>query len=238
MKQLLIVFCAIAFSISCRYSVGKRVNGNGNLTTETRDVSSSSKIKVKGSIDVELVPGDFMVKVEADENLLQYILTEKEDGWLVIRQKNNVNIKTKNRLKVYVSLNEIDAIDISGSGDVKGIGKFKGGDRVNIDIAGSGDIELDVNTPKVNVDIAGSGTASLSGETKDANVEIAGSGNYRAEELMTESTSIDIIGSGDARVFADINLKAKVIGSGSVYYKGKANVRSNITGSGTVKPID
>lgn len=238
MKQLLLVLCTISLIAGCRYSFGKKVKGNGNLTTETRQVSSTNKIKVLGSIDVELVPGDFKVTVEADENLLPYILTDKEDGWLVIKQRNNVNIKTNNRLKVYVSAREIESIDISGSGDVKGIGKFSGGEKLNIDIAGSGDVVLDVNTPAIHVDIAGSGTASLSGETKEADVEIAGSGNYRADRLMTESTSVDIIGSGDARIFADVNLSAKVIGSGSVYYKGKANVRSDITGSGTVKPID
>lgn len=219
--------------------MNKRVKGNGNVITQERNIDNVSRLKIRGAINVELVPGSSgIVRVEADENLMRYIITRNEDGWLVIRTRDNVSLRSERPVKVYVSADMIRSIQIAGSGNVHGRGKFDGADKLEIDIAGSGDVELSVNTPKVLVDIAGSGNVSLSGETRDAVVNIAGSGNYEAADLLTETTDIDIAGSGDARVHADVRLKADVLGSGNVFYRGKAEVESHSTGSGKVKPMN
>jgi hypothetical protein len=68
-------------------------------------------------------------------------------------------------------------------------------------------------------------------------VEIAGSGDYRAEELKTEYSDVEIKGSGDARLHAELGLDARILGSGSVYYLGNASVKTNTSGSGRVQPI-
>lgn len=239
MKKIFLIVLITAVTFSCNVNMNRRVKGNGNLTTETRDVDEVTRIKIRGGINVELVPGNSStVKVEADENLQKHIITRNEDGWLVVKTKDNVNLKSSNPIKVYVSADMINTINIAGSGNLLGKGKFTGADKLEIDVAGSGDVDMDVNTPRVIVDIAGSGNVILSGETKDARINIAGSGNYNAADLMTETTDIDIAGSGDAKVHADVSLKADVFGSGSIYYRGKASVKTNSTGSGKVKPMD
>ncbi len=239
MKSLLLISLIAITTFSCNVKMNKRIKGNGNVTTQTRTVDEVTRIKVRGGINVELVPGtSTSVRVEADENLQRYIITDNEDGWLVVKTRDHVNLKSDNPIKVYVSADMINTINIAGSGNVQGKGKFTGANKLEIDVAGSGDVNMNVNTPRVIVDIAGSGNVILSGETKDARINIAGSGNYDAEELMTETTDIDIAGSGDAKVHADVSLKADVFGSGNIYYRGKANVRTNSTGSGKVKSMD
>lgn len=207
------------------------------MTTEERAVHDVSRIKIRGGIDVELAPGPSSLKVEADENLLRYIETVEENGWIVIKTKDNMNLRSDNPIRVFISTERINAVHISGSANVKGQGKFSGAEKLDIDVAGSGDVVLDVNTPQINVDIEGSGSVTLSGETKDANIDIAGSCSYRADKLLTENTDIEIKGSGDAKVYADNNLRADVMGSGTVYYRGKARVHSSTAGSGSVKPM-
>lgn len=238
MKNILLLATLVLAISSCRVNLGKRIKGNGNVTSESRDVDGFSRIKIRGGMTVELVHGASSVRVEADENLMRYIVTREEDGWLVIRTRDNVNLRSSKPIKVYVSADRISAVNIAGSGNLVGRGKFAGADKLDIDVAGSGDVTLDVNTPNVSVDIAGSGNVTLSGETRDARVNITGSGNYDAEELMTETTDIDIAGSGDATVHADQRLKADVLGSGNVYYRGKATVNSKSTGSGKVRPLN
>jgi hypothetical protein len=236
MKKLIIGLLIIPI-ISCHVNIGKRVKGNGRMASEERAVHDVSKIKIKGGINVELVPGPSSLKVEADENLLRYIQTVEENGWIVIKTKDNMNLRSDNPIRVLISTDRVRAVHIAGSGNVKGQGKFSGADKLDIDVAGSGDVVLNVNTPKINVDIEGSGSVTLSGETKDANIDIAGSCSYQAGELLTENTDIEIKGSGDAKVYADNNLKADVLGSGTVYYRGKARVHSSTAGSGSVKPM-
>lgn len=237
MKNLVYALLILLVSVSCKMNYNKTVKGNGNMTSENRSFTDLSRIKIRGGINVEVVPGTSSLKVEADENLLRYIETKEENGWILIKTKDRTNLKSNHPIKVYISTDRIRDINIAGSGYVKGDGKFSGSDRLNIEVAGSGDVQLTVNTPAVNVDLRGSGSVSLSGETRNANIDIAGSGDYQAADLFTENTKIDIKGSGDARIHADNTIDAKILGSGSVYYRGKAKVHTNSTGSGRVKPM-
>jgi hypothetical protein len=238
MKKTLSAVVIILIAASCHVNMSKTIKGNGRMTSEERSVSDLSRIKIRGGINVEVVPGVSLLKVEADENLLRYIETKEENGWIIIKTKDNFNLRSNHPIRVFISTDVISAVNIAGSGSLKGDGKFDGAGALDIDIAGSGDVTLAVNTPKVNVDIRGSGSVTLSGETRNASVDIAGSGNYMAENLLTESTDIDIKGSGDAKVHADNTLDANLLGSGSVYYRGKANVHTNTAGSGRVRPME
>ncbi|MFX8681128.1 DUF2807 domain-containing protein, partial [Acinetobacter baumannii] len=83
-----------------------------------------------------------------------------------------------------------------------GNGKFSGGDNLDLAIAGSGNINVDVNTPKVTGEIAGSGNVTLAGETKNETVKIAGNGDWKTENLKAENVEITIAGSGNVHVFS------------------------------------
>ncbi|HEX8331536.1 MAG TPA: head GIN domain-containing protein [Segetibacter sp.] len=239
MKSLLAVLLTITLLGACRCNItGKRVVGNGNLESETRVVNRATKIKVLGHVEVILDSGATSVRVEADENLLKYILTEVDDNWLEIRMKNNINYTTSNPMRVYVTTPTITHIKMAGSGKVVSERKFWSKESINFDIAGSGDIDIDVNTPKVDADIAGSGNLAISGETRNVDVSIAGSGNYNGLELKAENANIKIAGSGDALVFADVKMNAKIMGSGNVKYRGNATIDKKILGSGSIKLVE
>lgn len=236
MKKLIFLIPAIALIASCTCSGFEKVRGNGNLITQSRTVKPVSKIDMSGSIDVELIQGnEFKVEVSADENLQNYIITKVQDGELHIHYKSGVNISTDNPVKVYVTMNELKSIEASGSGDVSCNGKFTNNSSVNIDISGSGNINLMVHTPEVKVDIAGSADVAIVGETRDLKVDVAGSGSFKGGELKAENAKVDVNGSGDALIFADQRLDAAVHGSGTITYAGKADVRSEVSGSGTIK---
>ncbi len=84
MKVLLPV-ALMLISISCNNVFQQRIKGNGNIITQTRSVSSAEKIKCAGSYDVELTQGSpLSVKIEADENLQQYIVTDNDGDALSI----------------------------------------------------------------------------------------------------------------------------------------------------------
>ena len=219
--------------------INRTVQGNDNLKSEDRDVSATSRIESAGSFDVTIVQGaPFAVKVEADENLLPYIVTEIRDGRLSIHPREHYNLRSSHRIRVTITTNKLTEAIIAGSGNINGEGKFTGGDDLTLKIAGSGSIMLNVNTPEITSKIAGSGDIELTGETKSANIEIAGDGNYKAENLMTETTEIHIAGSGDTRVFAENKLEIHIAGSGSVYYRGNATIEKHVAGSGDIKKID
>jgi len=229
---LTVLFLSFA---SCEYINRRTINGDGQLSNETRNVSSANKVKLEGSMNVDLIPGSSAsVKVIADKNLLQYIETKNENGELVIKISDDYNLKSSNEIKVEVTTPVLESLDVAGNGKVNGKGKFSGSNKFDLDLAGNSDVDIEINTPAVNVSIAGSGDIEVKGETKKLDVSIAGSGNFKGDNLMAEDADISVAGSGDVHVYADNKLDVQVMGSGDVYYKGNAQVKSNIMGSGKV----
>jgi hypothetical protein len=231
-SSLLFVLFLICLS-SC-INMGRRVNGNGHVATETRSVNATDRINVRGSIDVILDEGPSSVKVEADENLIPYIVTDIHNGWLDVRTEDHVNLNSHNKITVYVTTPTLSAVKISGSGNVSSSKKFQANDKMDLSVAGSGDIDCDVNAPAVNASITGSGNIKVGGETKEVNVHITGGGDYDGSNLKAENATVNITGSGDVNLFADATLDVKITGSGSVKYKGNATVHQKVIGSGSV----
>lgn len=240
MRKLYIpLLCVTILFASCDMVFDKRIDGNGNIVTQERNINSADRIKTMGSFDVLVIKGATpSVKIEADENLIPYIITGNEDGALVIRTKEHYNIRSDDKIKITVTTNQLEEVEVNGSGNLKGEGKFSGSDHLTISIAGSGDVNLDVNTPKIESDIAGSGNITLSGETRSSKISIAGDGDYNAHDLKSEDVEIHISGSGNTKVFAENNLDIHIAGSGDVSYKGNASVKQDIAGSGKIVKVD
>ncbi|GEO08216.1 head GIN domain-containing protein [Segetibacter aerophilus] len=232
-KGIYAAFVAAMLFGSC-INMGERVKGSGNIKSENRQVGEARKIKVMGDMDVYIEQGPTSLKIEGDDNILQYIETVMDDNWLEIKTRDNINISTNEPIKVYVTTPEITDLNVSGSGNIKSNSKFSTDNNTSFSISGSGDITANINAPKVETHISGSGNLHIAGETKDVEIHISGSGNYDGGDLKAENAEVSIAGSGDANLFVDNRLKASVAGSGNVKYKGNATVDSHIAGSGSV----
>jgi hypothetical protein len=238
MKLLYPAVLCFAFS-SCFNAFHETIHGNGHITTSERNVQSAQNIKCEGSYDVELTQGSpTSVKIETDENLQPYIVTDIGGNGLVIRTKDDVNIDASQKVRIYITTDRLEEFRLSGSGNVSTQNKFTGADHLNLGISGSGNMHFAVNTPHVNCNISGTGDIYLTGETMDSKIEIAGSGNYHAEDLKAENASVKIAGTGDAHLFVDNTLNISIAGVGNVYYKGNASVTQNIAGTGKIKKIE
>ena len=221
---LLIIFC------SCH-----RITGSGNIITQERHLAEFEGIKASGSIDVEIISGQSqLVKVEADDNILPYIITKIEDGLLEVHLKSGFSYNDLNA-KVYVISQSLQKLIVSGSCNLTTKDTVKNDTKIETKLSGSGDIIALVDAPFISAVITGSGSITLAGRTKDFNSNIVGSGDIKCNKLLSENTTATITGSGTARVFASVHLIAKLTGSGDIYYSGNPVVEIHKTGSGTVK---
>jgi len=232
------LFITIALA-ACVNPFHQNIQGNGHLTTSERNIQSVHGVRCSGSYDVQLTQGSpTSVKIEADENLQEYIITDVSGDGLSIHTKEDINIDPSQKIRVYITTDRLEEFRLTGSGTVTTQNKFSGGSHLDLDISGSGNVHFDVNTPRIDCNISGSGDMNLSGETKESKIEIAGSGNYHAEDLMSENVTVKIAGSGNAWVFADSTLNINIAGMGNVNYKGNASVSQNIAGTGKIKKME
>ena len=239
MRQFFIVAAALLLFSSCREIFAKRIRGNGNVTTQSRSAGQFNSIHVSGNIDVyakqDSSPG---IKVEADQNLQQYIETVDDGDVLRIKVQEGFNLRPSRSIKVYVSSAEFKRFEASGACDVFSEGKITSSSDLDFQLSGACNITMDVNAPKVSVGMSGAGTIKLRGETKDFKVEGSGSTDVKSFELLAENVDLDLTGAGDAEVYASRKLTGSISGAADVRYKGAAQTDVHTSGATSVKKID
>ncbi len=240
MKTIITLSLITLLSISCTAQWGKKVKGNGNMTTIERSVGDYDAVALSGWFDVNLVAGnEGELTLKGEENLLEYIKTEVKDGKLTIKVKKGINLKPsswKKGMGIYVTVpvEDINAVTLSGSGDIVGKTTLKA-NNFKTSISGSGDITLDVDANEVKATMSGSGDINLSGKTGDLEVRVSGSGDIKAYDLEADYVSAEVSGSADVKVTVNQTLKARVSGSGDISYRGNPKkIDSKTSGSGDV----
>ncbi|NML22796.1 DUF2807 domain-containing protein [Pseudoflavitalea sp. G-6-1-2] len=237
-KLVLLLLPALLILGSCNFIGGKKIRGKGQISTDSRSIGSFNGVSSSGSFDIYVSSGPNSVKIEAEENLLQYIETYVDGNTLRIGTKDGYWLRPSRDIKIYVSAPSFNKIHSSGSGNIIGQGLITSAEKIDVSVSGAADIKLEVDAPEVESEITGSGSADLKGNTKKFTSRISGSGNVEAFDLKSEETEVRVSGSGDVAVFASVKLKVKVSGSGDVRYKGNPKVESQITGGGGVTKVD
>lgn len=230
-----ITVLVLLLSVSTSYAQWKKKKGDGNITTETRTTGDYDGLKASGPMDFKLVEGkEGNITIKADANLMQYIITEVKDGNLIVKTKKGVNLRPSKTIEVTVPYQSISYVAIAGSGDIENKGTIKA-ENFKAAIAGSGDIDLNINANAVVSSIAGSGDIDLSGSTKNLEVKIAGSGDFDGKDLDSNDVTVKISGSGGANVVCNGELFVRISGSGDVRYSGNPTLKdTKISGSGSV----
>lgn len=207
----------ILFSLLLLSCNKEKVSGSGAVGTETRSVSGFYSVSSFGSTEVFISKGnEFSVSVKGFENLVPHLKTFVQNGTLIIRFDNNVNV-TNDNTEVYITMPSLTSVSGQGSGDIKVSGQFIGMDNFSATTSGSGDVEIE------------------NGNTTNFNAKISGSGDIESFGFQSQNTTISINGSGDAEVSVSKSLKATLSGSGNVYYKGNPEIiEPAISGSGQI----
>jgi hypothetical protein len=103
-------------------------------------------------------------------------------------------------------------------------------------LLGSGDMDLkNIDQPKLEIVMAGSGNVTASGRTDRVELNMAGSGDADLSGLTASRAEVNLAGSGDVDIAARDDLELNVAGSGDVRLHGEPeHIRSHIFGSGEI----
>ena len=184
------------------------------VTSESRDVSGFEEVELRGMGNLSIQQADSeSLTVEAEEDVLPKIKTKVKNNRLIIGPKRNTTINTTEPIDYELTVEDLSALKVSGSGDVEA---------------------EDISTDELVVTISGTGDVEISGEANSQDVDISGSSNYQAEDLESREATVDIGGSGSATVNVSDELDAKVSGSASIEYIGDPTVRQDVSGAGEV----
>ena len=108
------------------------------------------------------------------------------------------------------------------------------------DMNGSGKLDIrEYRQDKLSLALSGDAAVSAQGEAKSLALSIDGSGDTDLSELKLADASVDIGGSGEAKLAPTGTANVNISGSGDVTLLARpARLQSNVSGSGTIRQED
>ncbi|KAA3601538.1 MAG: DUF2807 domain-containing protein [Calditrichaeota bacterium] len=213
MKKFNLINFFLILGLISACASAKNIKGNGNVVAEKRNVSNFEKVVVDGSFKVFIEHSkNETLEIEAEENILPHIISEVRGDVLRIYTENNV--QTTETIKVRIGSDEVDYVELNGSGKIE-IDNFQN-DRLSVEMNGSGKIYAN-------------------GKTKDFDVEINGSGKVESQNLKAENVDVEINGSGKVEISSERSINSDINGSGKIIYHGNpTNISNSVNGSGKI----
>lgn len=232
-RTLVFITLLVVLASSCVIAVtpGNYV-GNGKVITTSLPVSGYTAVKNMSSAHIRLHQDlTRSVKVTIDENLLEFLDIHVENGTLVVALLPGKSLYRYTKFTVDVSMPSLTGLGIYGSGEIALVNDFSGR-SIALTIAGSGDIEGELEYDEVKASIMGSGSIRINGSAESFEGSIGGSGSIQARSFSAEDAELSIRGSGSMTLKVESSLDARIFGSGSIYYYGNPRVSIVDAGSG------
>lgn len=227
---------------------------------ETRNVSTFTKISFRVPGKLYLRQGSPQkVEIEGDKDVIREIETELDGSKLIIGKEGKWFDWSWNddnrRVNVYITVKDLDAISVSGSGDLIGETKIISS-NLDLNVSGSGSLRIETDVSgNLEADVSGSGDIDVKGKCNDFNSNVSGSGKVQMNVAINDLADFGVSGSGKiyasgsaSRVKTSISGSGKVLaadlqanscevrisGSGDVEINVKEALDANISGSGSV----
>ena len=237
--RIIVFVLALFLFVSCRFGGGKPVAGNGRITTQQKEVGDFNSVDVSGQVVLKVSQGATpSLRIEADENLMEYIDVQTRGNTVVIKTKDGYQLEPTRSITVYVTAPVYRELDASGQCTIIGETAITGSDPLTIHTSGQVSVQLELNVPKLTTDISGQGALNLKGITTDFESNVSGNGSLKCFDLITENTSLDISGATTVEITANKKLSVDASGASNVSYKGTASVNQNVSGASRVTKVD
>ncbi len=231
------------------------------LNGEARNVGEFSGIQVSTGVNVVFKQeSPTNIKVIADADKLQYIVTKVENGVLkvYVDNKGQKNLKFKN-ISVNVSSPRMDniktssgstfttvnavkennmVIDASSGSIVKG--KFMISNNTTVEATSGSDIKININSKNFTFKGSSGSNTSFEGQTGIASFDISSGALCNAENLKVNMADAESSSGSSLSVNVTDKLKAKASSGGIIKYKGNPEITSDIskTSGGALKQIN
>lgn len=241
-------------------SVGSEtIQGSGTMLEEQRTLESFTGVELamQGTLYIETGTSPTL-RIEAEDNLMEYILSEIKGDKLVIGTSPGINLNNTQPINFYLTIVGIDEIDITSSGDIE-TGRLISGDfKINVsssgnlsftslvclslqvNISSSGDVLIpELSSDSITVDISSSGNLELqAGEVPWQKIDISSSGEYNAKDVVSGEAEVTLSSSGSAYIRVSDSLTGRLSSSGNIYYSGEPQVDVSTSSSGKAIKVD
>jgi len=228
------IFVILFTTSSCFIDGMTGIRGNGNVISEDRNINSDfDVIKVQQGINLYLTQGNSTeLNVEADENILDLLITEVKNGELkVYFDKNVYRAKARN---VYLTTNTISKIKTSSGASVKTENTLQV-NSLDLDSSSGSSIKIYVNAEEVTSESSSGADIDIYGKTQTFSANASSGSSIDAGKLET----VDAYAKASSGANIDVNVSGKFTANassgGDIDFEGNpTNVDKDTSSGGSV----
>lgn len=222
MKTLRLLFIMLLTALmitDVSAQINRRIRGSGDIKTESRNITGFTGVKTSTAIDIYLTQGNgFNVEVEADDNLLEYIVTEVKNGVLVV-YLDRVNLTYHKKMAVHVTLEEVDYLSASSAGDIIGVTPLRA-DELKVRTSSAGDVKIEVTANMLDLSTSSSGDITITGKADYLEARTSSAGDIKGVDLVVREADLSSSSAGDIKITVTERLKARASSAGDIHYYG------------------
>ncbi|WP_144283704.1 DUF4252 domain-containing protein [Chryseobacterium echinoideorum] len=223
-------------------------NTSSYLNGENRNVGEFSKIDVSMGINVNYKQENTTsIKVLADADKLQYVITKNENGVLkiYIDNKGIRNLRFKN-LTVNVSSPKMNSVETSSGASFTAVntvrennlnvnassgstikGKFDA-DIANFDVNSGSNVKADLTAQKLVLKNSSGASSAFEGVAKTAIIDLSSGASCKANGFIINTAEAEATSGASLSLYVKDKLKVRASSGGSVRLKGNPEVDSKI----------
>jgi hypothetical protein len=256
-KIALFALLLIAFTVQAQTKMGVIYDEN----VQVRKLPYFTSIRVSNAIELYISQSnktEVAVSAKTDE-YKNRIITEVVGGTLIIRMADNYSRWWKwgnedYRIKAYVSVNELYAINGSGATNIKIVNGLNS-EKLKINLSGASDLKGDIKAGTLMTEfsgasnfkasvqanalsVKGSGACDIeiTGSGDDLIVDVSGASSVKMYDYMVKAASVEASGASSIKLNVSGMLKAHATGASSIDYKGTVSHKEfKSSGASSVK---
>jgi hypothetical protein len=237
-----VVFCtkiiattiAATLFVSCHVRdihFGDGIDGNGNVTTEKRNVEGNfSKVDVSSGLKVTLEKADtYFVEVEADQNLQEHISTKVENGTLYITSDKNIDEATAKNIRV--KLPSLKSLEANSGSSVRTKNTFDGTD-FNVKTSSGSEADVSIEYDVVKCESTSGSTLKINGKALKLTTNSSSGSSINAQGLLVNDVVAESSSGSSTNVHPLVSLKAKASSGSAIDYNSSPKTVSKEESSG------
>jgi hypothetical protein len=210
------------------------IRGSRVVVSEDRNISSDfESIKVQQGINLYLTQGKSTeISVEADDNIIDLLMTEVNNNELKIYFEKNV-YKAKAR-NVYLTANDISKIRTSSGARVKSENTLIAS-TLDLDASSGSSMKIYVNADEVTSECSSGASIDVFGKTESFSASASSGSTIDADELESQNAIAKASSGANIDLNVSHKLTAKASSGGDIdFYGNPKEVNKNTSSGGSV----
>lgn len=211
------------------------IAGSGDMVTREERITGFDAIDASHAFKLDVRQGEsYSVVIRIDDNLLDYLVVEKQGNTLRIGLKPTLSLRS-HRAEAEVVMPELTGLELSGASraDITG---FDSAAPLRIRLSGASQVDGDIRTGDTHIDVSGASQVELVGSGADLTLDASGASIVDLSDFTVSDADVGVSGASKATVNATGTLDANASGASTVRYLGVPTMgRIDASGASTIK---